>query len=72
MTAPRPMGRKERIARAAVGMPALHPELITHSPSQAEWKQLAAWCIEMWPNDEYTAIVTESLRQDPPSDWRRQ
>ena len=47
-------------------MPAHHPEFVTRSPGRAEWKQLAAWCAELWPNDEYTAIVTDAWRQDRP------
>jgi hypothetical protein len=58
------ISRKERIARAAAGMPASRPELITRKPGQAEWKVLAAWCAELWPNDEYTAIVAEAWRKD--------
>jgi len=66
------ISRNERIARAAVGMPAGHPELVTRKPSRAEWKQLTARLAELWPNDEYTAIVAEERRQDPPSapEWR--
>ena len=67
------ISRKERIARAAAGMPAEHPELVTRKPSRAEWKQLTAWLAELWPNDEYTAIVTEEWRQDRPrgtQGWR--
>jgi hypothetical protein len=60
------VGRKERAARAAVGMPAGHPELVTRKPGRAEWKQLTAWLAEMWPNDEYSAIVTDGWRQDQP------
>ena len=58
---------KERVARAAVGMPAGHPELVTRKPGRAEWKQLTAWLAELWPRDEYTAIVAKERRQDPPS-----
>ena len=68
MKTPHPMnrlGRKERSARAATGMPARHPELITRPPGRAEWKQLAAWLAELWPGDEYTAIVTGTRREDP-------
>ena len=67
------ISRKERIARAAIGMPADHPELLTHKPSRAEWKQLASWLAELWPHDEYTAILTEEWRQDRPpgtQGWR--
>jgi hypothetical protein len=56
--------RRERIARAALGMPARHPELLTRKPRRAEWKHLAAWLTELWPNDDYTAIVTDAWRQD--------
>jgi hypothetical protein len=65
------VGRKERAARAAIGMPAFHPELVTRKPGRAEWRQLAAWLAELWPNDEYTAIVAQAWRPDrPPPDWR--
>jgi hypothetical protein len=60
------INRKERIARAADGMPTEHPELITRKPSRAEWKLLATWCAELWPQDEYTAIAAEEWRQDWP------
>ena len=52
MTTPgrkRRISRKERIARTAIGMPAHHPELVTRKPGRAEWKQLAAWCAQLWP-----------------------
>jgi len=45
-------------------MPAHHPEQVTRKPGRAEWKQLAVWCAELWPNDEYTVIVTDARRQD--------
>jgi hypothetical protein len=61
------ISRTERIARATVGMPAGHPELITRKPGRAEWKQLTAWLAELWPHDEYTAIAARERRQDPPS-----
>jgi hypothetical protein len=66
------ISRTERIARAAVGMPAGHPELVTHKPSRAEWKQLTAWLAELWPNDEYTVIAAEERRDRPPGTqgWR--
>ena len=69
----RRISRKEQIARAALGMPAEHPELLTRKPGRAEWKQLTAWLAEMWANDEYTAIVAEAWRQDRPpgtQGWR--
>ena len=58
------INRKERIARAAVGMPAGHPELVIRMPGCAEWQLLATWCAELWPGDEYTAIVAEAWRKD--------
>jgi len=58
------ISRGERIARAAAGMPAEHPELVTRNPGCEEWKLLAAWCAELWPNDEYTAIVIDVRRQN--------
>jgi hypothetical protein len=70
---PSRISRKERIARAAVGMPAKHPELVTRKPSPAEWKQLTARLAELWPNDEYTAIVAEERRPVRPpgtQGWR--
>jgi hypothetical protein len=60
------IGRSERNARAAAGMPALHPELLARRPGRAEWQLLATWCAELWPHDEYTAIVAETRRKDRP------
>jgi hypothetical protein len=63
----------ERIARFAAGMAAGHPELVTRKPGHVEWKQLAAWLAELWPHDEYTAIVAKTWRLDRPpgtQDWR--
>jgi hypothetical protein len=67
------ISRKERIARAELGMPTEHPELVTRKPSRADSKLLASWCAELWPNDEYTATVAEGWRQDRPpatQGWR--
>ena len=67
MTAPGGQGRisrKERIARAVLGMPTGHPEQIIRKPGWAEWKHFTAWLAELWPNDEYTAIVADAWRQD--------
>ena len=60
------ISRKERVARAAAGMPAEHPELVTRKPGRAEWKQLTEWLAELWPHDEYTAIVAEAGWPDRP------
>ncbi|MGO9292510.1 MAG: hypothetical protein ACLP52_01275 [Streptosporangiaceae bacterium] len=63
---PRRISRAEREARAAIGMPPGHPELLTRKPSRAEWRHLSARLTELWPCDEYTAIVDEAWRQDRP------
>jgi hypothetical protein len=60
------ISRRERIARATVGMPAGHPELVTRKPGRGEWQDLAIWLIELWPNDEYTVIVGQARRLDRP------
>lgn len=39
--------RRERLTRAAAGMHAGHPELLTRKPSRAKWKPLAAWCAQL-------------------------
>jgi len=44
--------------------PVEHPELVTCKPGRAEWKLLAVWLAELWPHDEYTAIVAEARRKD--------
>jgi hypothetical protein len=64
------VSRKERIARAAIGMPAEHPERVTRKPSRAEWKRFAAWLAELWPNDEYTTIITDAWRRGLPPESR--
>ena len=56
--------RRECIARAVAAMPAEHPELLTRRPGRQEWQLLATWCAELWPHDEYTAIVAEARRKD--------
>jgi hypothetical protein len=55
-----------RDARAAIGMPAAHPEKITRElpGGQEEW--LAALAAALWPEEEYTAIITETRREDRP------
>jgi hypothetical protein len=54
----------ERDARAAIGMPACHPERITNDlpAGQEEW--LAALASTLWPDDEYAAIIAELWRKD--------
>jgi hypothetical protein len=60
------ISRSERIARAAIGMSADYPEEITRRPGRAEWNRLAALCAELWPNEEYIAIVAKALRKNHP------
>ena len=66
MTTPgrtRRVSRNERIARAAIGMPAHHPELVTRQPGgrvEAARRLVRAAVA----HDEYTAIVTDAWRQD--------
>jgi hypothetical protein len=62
----RRISRREQAARTAIGMPAGHPELLTRKPRRAEWRHLTAWIAELWPRDEYTAIVTDAWRRDHP------
>ena len=69
--APVRASRREHLARAAIGMPARHPELIICKPSRAEWQQLAAWCAEMWPHDEYSTIVADGWHQDHKRRYRK-
>jgi hypothetical protein len=63
---PRRISRTERLARAATGMAPDHPELLTRKPGHAEWRQCAAWLAELWPHDEYAAIIAETWRQNRP------
>jgi len=66
--------RRELLARAAVGMPAFHPERVTRKPGRAEWKHLAQWLAELWPHDEYIVIIAEEWRKHRPpgtQGWRR-
>lgn len=52
--------RRERAGRAAIGMPAGHPERITGElrGGQEEW--LAALAARLWPDDEYAQIVRDT------------
>ena len=47
-------------------MPAAHPEKITRElpGGQEEW--LAALAAGLWPDEEYTAIITGTRRKDRP------
>lgn len=66
---PTQIGRTERAARAAVGMPAHHPELITSDPGRAVWRQLTTWLAQMWPDDDYIAVVADKWN---PTDQERE
>jgi hypothetical protein len=59
------ISRQERIARATLGMPAAHPDLMIPKPGRAEWKLLAGSCAELWPH-EYTSIIAQAGRQYRP------
>jgi hypothetical protein len=52
--------RRERAARAAIGMPARHPERITAELPGREEQWLAALAAELWPEDEYAQIVRDT------------
>ena len=34
--------------------------------AQHDTEGMTRWCAELWPNDEFTAIVAEALRHDWP------
>lgn len=54
----------ERMARAAIGMPACHPERLTHRAGRREAQELAAWHRQCWPADEYIAIIRDTHPED--------
>ena len=56
----------ERDARAAIGMPARHPERITAELPGGQEELLAALAAALWPGDEYAAIITGTPRKDRP------
>jgi hypothetical protein len=58
--------RAERGARAAIGMPARHPERITGDlpGGQEEW--LAGLAAALWPDGEHAAIIAGTRPQDRP------
>jgi hypothetical protein len=49
--------RIEQYARAALGMPASHPERITRDLPRAQERGLAVLAAELWPGGEYTQII---------------
>ena len=54
----------ELIARAAIGMPARHPERIIGGLPDGQEKRLAAVAAALWPHDEYAQIITDVWRPD--------
>lgn len=56
----------ERTARTAIGMPIRHPERITAFLPAGQDEQLAALADELWPDEEYTAIIIELRQEDRP------
>jgi hypothetical protein len=54
----------EGAARAAIGMPAQHPEHITRELPDSMEAWLAEMCASLWPDDEYTEIVADAWRED--------
>jgi hypothetical protein len=58
--------KAERDARAAIGMPARHPERITSELPAGQEKCLAALVSALWPEDEYAEIIAELWRGGQP------
>ena len=56
-------GKAELDAREAIGMPARHPEQITAELPEDQEEQLAALAAELWPDDDYVQIITETRRE---------
>jgi hypothetical protein len=56
----------ERDARAAIGMPACHPERISRDLPGRQEEYLAALADTLWPQDEYARIIAELWRKDRP------
>jgi hypothetical protein len=56
----------ERTARAALGMPIKHPERIARDLPDHHEEWLAELATTLWPDDEYTEIITEIRPGDQP------
>ncbi len=55
-----PVPWREAAARAAIGMPARHPERITRGLRRRDERWLAAAAIRLWPGDEYAVVVRDT------------
>jgi hypothetical protein len=56
---------RETAARTAIGMPARHPEHLTRSLRRRDERWLRALAGELWPADEYVAIVRDTRPGGP-------
>ena len=54
----------ERQMREAMGVPLRHPERVARDLPGDQEEQLAALAEELWPHDEYAAIVTNPWQGD--------
>jgi hypothetical protein len=57
--------KAEQDARAAIGMPARHPERITCELPAGQESYLAALADALWPDDEYATIIAELWKDQP-------
>jgi hypothetical protein len=57
-------GKAERRARKATGMAARHPERLAGELPEGQEEWLAGLAAELWPDDEYAQIITETRRED--------
>jgi hypothetical protein len=55
--------KAERTVRAALGMPARHPERLTGELPERQEEQLAALAAELWPDDKYAQIIADTRRE---------
>jgi hypothetical protein len=56
--------KAERTAREALGMAARHPERLTDELPEHQEEGLAALAAELWPDDDYVQIITDTRRED--------
>ncbi|MGH3299146.1 MAG: hypothetical protein ACRDP7_45890 [Trebonia sp.] len=54
----------EQQVRTAMGMARKHPEWLTRELRAHQENYLAALADQLWPDEEYTAIITELRRQE--------